>query len=111
MARQGTIFSDENNVCPLDSPIPLSLYKNLKKKQIPRFRPRTMRDFLRNQLKYNTNDTLDDTAYDRTDINDKPPNGWAPRSPSSHFRTCFRLEISEPTLFIIVLTRLPLRQP
>ena len=32
--------------------------------------------------------------------NDKPPNGWAPRSPSSHFRTCFRLEISEPTLFI-----------
>jgi hypothetical protein len=69
MARQGTIFSDENNVCPLDSPIPLSLYKNLKKKQIPRFRPRTMRDFLRNQLKYNTNDTLDDTAYDRTDLN------------------------------------------
>ena len=40
MARQGTIFSNENNVCPLDSPIPLSLYKNLKKKQIPRFRPR-----------------------------------------------------------------------
>ena len=28
-----------------------------------------MRDFLRNQLKYNTNDTLDDTAYDRTDLN------------------------------------------
>jgi hypothetical protein len=47
----------------------LSLYKNLKKEKIPRFRPRTMRDFLGNQLKYNTNDTLDDTAYDRTDIN------------------------------------------
>lgn len=34
------------------------------------------------------------------EIYDKPPNGWAPPSPSSHFRTCFRLEISEPTLFI-----------
>jgi len=34
----------------------------------------------------------------RGEIDDKPPNGWAPRSPS-FFRACFRLE-SEPTFFI-----------
>ena len=66
MARQGTIFSDENNVCPLDSPIPLSVYKNFKKNKMPR----SARDHIKNQLKYRfKDDTLDDTAYDRTYLN------------------------------------------
>ena len=37
-------------------------------------------------------------CWGHVQAHDKPPNGWAPRSP--FFRTCFRLEISEPTLFI-----------
>ena len=72
MARENGILADRFNTCLLDEPIPLRVYKDLKKKDIPRFRPRSLRDYMRYKIKYsNISDTLDKTAYDKTDLEDE----------------------------------------
>ena len=72
MARENGILADKFNTCLLDEPIPLRVYKDLKKEDIPRFRPRSLRDYIRNKIKYsNISDTLDKTAYDKTDLEDQ----------------------------------------
>ena len=54
MARQNGILADQFNTCLLDEPIPLRVYKDLKKKDIPRFRPKSLRDYIRYKIKYST---------------------------------------------------------
>ena len=72
MARENGMLADRFNTCFLDEPIPLRVYKDLKKKDIPRFRPKSLRDYMRNKIKYsNISDTLDKTAYDKTDLEDE----------------------------------------
>lgn len=72
MARENGILADQFNTCILDEPIPLRVYKDLKKKDIPRFRPRSLRDYMRYKIKYsNISDTLDKTAYDKTNFEDE----------------------------------------
>ena len=71
MARENGILADKFNTCLLDEPIPLRVYKDLKKEDIPRFRPRSLRDYIRYKIKYSISDTLDKTAYDKTDLEDE----------------------------------------
>ena len=72
MARENGILADQFNTCLLDEPIPLRVYKDLKKKDIPRFRPKSLRDYMRVKMNYsNISDTLDKTAYDKTDLEDE----------------------------------------
>ena len=71
MARENTILADQFNTCLLDEPIPLRVYKDLKKKESPRFRPKSLRDYMRISMNYsNISDTLDKTAYNKEDLED-----------------------------------------
>jgi len=70
-AKNRSILADQFNTCLLDEPIPLRVYKDLKKKEIPRFRPKSLRDYIRYKIKYSISDTLDKTAYDKTDLEDE----------------------------------------
>jgi len=73
MARENGILADKFNTCPLDKPVPLSIYKDKKKKDIPRFRPRSLRDYMRIAMKYNNKSekyTLDETDYNKEALED-----------------------------------------
>lgn len=67
MVRTG-VLSDLNQICPLDSPIPLAFFKNLKPKEIPKFRPRTVRDYIKNKMKYSNTHSIENIAFDKTNF-------------------------------------------
>lgn len=73
MARENGILADKFNTCPLDKPVPLSIYKNLKTKDIPRVRPKSLRDYMRIAMKYSKKSEkfpLDETDYNKEALED-----------------------------------------
>jgi len=74
MARENGILADKFNKCILDKPIPLSIYKDKKKKDVPRFRPRSLRDYMRIAVKYSDKkiplDPFDETDYNKEALED-----------------------------------------